>query len=133
MRRRRFGFAILVDGHSMPSVGRSEHDDPGTRRADIVPGTRGGTTCDPRVRSLVEEQLRGRGYSVVHDQPYRGGDITGSFGRPVDGLHAIQIEANRDLYLDERTLREAPDGFRRLADALTETVAALGKLDLRRS
>ncbi len=130
-RRQRFGFAILLDGHSMPSVGRAGHEDPGTRRADIVPGTRGGTTCDGRVKACVESVVRAHGYSVVHDTPYRGGDITGSFGRPGEGLHAIQIEANRDLYMDESTLREKPTGFRKLAEALMDVVGELGKLKLR--
>jgi N-formylglutamate amidohydrolase len=131
-RRRRFGFAILLDGHSMPSVGRAGHEDPGVRRADVVPGTRGGTTCDARVKDCVESVLRGRGYSVVHDTPYRGGDITGTFGHPGEGLHSIQIEVNRDLYMDEATLRERPDGFRRLAEALVDVVRELGSIDLRR-
>jgi N-formylglutamate deformylase len=100
-KRERFGWAVLVAAHSMPSTSR----DGSSRRADVVPGTRGRTTADPRVIDAVERHFRAAGLSVRHDDPYRGGWTTGHYGRPERGIHAIQIELNRALYVDEPTSR----------------------------
>ena len=129
--RARFGFAIMVAGHSMPSVGRSGHVDSGVRRADIVPGTRGRSTADPRVIDLVDAHFRAAGLTVRHDDPYRGGWSTGHYGRPSDGWHAIQIEVNRALYMNETTGEVTPDALARMQTLLSELVAKLGTLSLR--
>jgi N-formylglutamate amidohydrolase len=126
-KRERFGFAILVAAHSMPSMSR----DGRTRRADVVPGTRGRSSADPKVIDLVDRYFRAAGLTVRHDHPYRGGYTTGNYGRPEQGVHAIQIEINRALYLDEATCRpkDAQLGWlRTLAGGLIEQ---LGALDLR--
>jgi N-formylglutamate amidohydrolase len=127
----RFGFAVLVAVHSMPSVGRGGQLDRGVRRADIVPGTRGRTTCDGRVIDLVDAHFRAAGLSVRHDDPYRGGYTTGHYGRPDRGRHAIQIEINRALYVNEATGEPKPDDFERLQRLLLELFERLGRLDLR--
>jgi N-formylglutamate amidohydrolase len=129
--RSRHGFAILVAGHSMPSVGRSGHTDPGVRRADIVPGTRGRTTADARVIDLVDAHFRGAGLSVRHDDPYKGGWTTGYYGRPAEGWHAIQIELNRALYVDEETGEPKRGDFERLQTLLEQLLDKLATLDLR--
>ena len=128
--RARFGHAILLAGHSMPSRGRSLHIDAGDRRADIVPGTQGRTTADARVIDLVSEHFKQAGLSVRHDDPYKGGFATTHYGRPHDGLHAIQIEINRALYVDEDTFERRPKDFARLQVLLDELVVKLGKLEL---
>ncbi len=128
--RARFGFAILVDGHSMPSVGRAGHTDPGRSRADVVPGDRDGTSCSPRLSALVGEHFRGAGFSVTFNQPYKGGFITTHHGRPHEGLHAIQIELRRDLYMNEATFERVPDGFARLRATLDELLRKLDGLRL---
>lgn len=110
-----FGFAVLVDGHSMPSVGRAQHRDPGRARADVVPGDRDGTSCSPALSGLVGEHFRSRGYSVAFNEPYKGGFITTHHGRPAEAVHAIQIELRRDLYMNESTFTLLPDGFTRLS------------------
>ena len=120
-----FGFAILVDGHSMPSVGRSGHKDPGRPRAEVVPGDRDGTSCSPRLSRLVEGHFRDRGFTVAFNDPYKGGFITAHHGRPHDDVHAIQIELRRDLYMDEATFAPLPDGVARLKQALRELLTAL--------
>ena len=83
--RTRFGFAILVDGHSMPSTGRTGHRDPGRRRADVVPGDRDGTSCAPSLSRHVGDFFRARGHSVAFNDPYKGGYITRHHGRPAPG------------------------------------------------
>lgn len=123
--RAQFGFAILVDGHSMPSVGRQGHTDPARERAAVVPGDRDGTSCSPALSARVGAHFRDAGYRVAFNQPYKGGFITRRHGRPSDGVHAIQIELRRDLYMDEASFTPRPAGFRRLADTLTALLAEL--------
>ena len=129
--RERFGFAIMVAGHSMPSIGRSGHSDSGVRRADIVPGTRGRTTADARLIDLADSHFRAAGLTVRHDDPYRGGWSTGHYGRPVEGWHAIQIEVNRALYMNETTGETLAEPMARMRTLLRELLAKIGKLTLR--
>jgi N-formylglutamate amidohydrolase len=125
--RARFGFAVLLDGHSMPSVGRTGHKDPGRSRADVVPGDRDGTSCSPLLSCLVDEHFRSRGFSVAFNEPYKGGFITTHHGRPGDDIHAIQIELRRDLYMTEATFTPKPEGMQRLQGTLRELLAALDR------
>jgi N-formylglutamate deformylase len=130
--RARFGFAVLLAAHSMPSQGRSLHVDAGLFRADVVPGTQGRTTAAPEVIDLVDAHFRAAGLSVRHDDPYKGGFSTVHYGRPRERWHAIQVELNRALYVDEDTgvLRDAD--FARLQSLLDALVEKLGRLDLSR-
>lgn len=128
-RRREHGFAILLCGHTMPSRGRDGHDDAGTERADVVPGTRGRTTAARAVIDLVERLAREAGFRVVHDEPYRGGFSTGFYGRPNARIHAIQIELARRLYMNERTLEPISERFETLRKFCRNVVGALGRLD----
>ena len=129
--RAQFGFAFLLAGHSMPSRGRSLHTDAGIRRADVVPGTRGRTTADARVIDLVDAHFRSAGLSVRHDDPYKGGFSTTHYGRPDLRVHAVQVELNRALYVDESTFQRREGDFQKLQTVLDGLVAKLGKLDLR--
>ncbi len=128
--RERFGWAILVAGHSMPSIGRLAHANPGSLRADVVPGTRGRTTADARVIDLVDAHFRQAGLSVKHDDPYRGGFTTGHYGRPQEGWHAIQIEINRGLYVHEATGEPRHGDFERIQAILDDLVDKLVQLTL---
>lgn len=128
--RAQFGFAILVDGHSMPSMGKQGHKDPGRRRADVVPGDREGTSCSPVLSRHVGDFFRARGFSVAFNDPYKGGFITTHHGQPASGIHAIQIELSRDLYMDESTYAPRPEGFARLQLALAELLTSLSTLQL---
>ena len=96
---RDFGAAVLVDCHSMPSTAGAKDERP---RADIVIGDRYGTSCVAAVAETIDAALSGRGYVVGRNKPYAGGFITEHYGNPAVGLHAIQLEINRALYMDER-------------------------------
>lgn len=129
--RAQFGFAVLLAGHSMPSRGRSLHSDAGIRRADVVPGTRGRTTADARLIDLVDAHFRAAGLTVRHDDPYKGGFATTHYGRPDLRVHAIQIELNRALYVDETTFQKRTGDFERLQKLLDALVVKLGTADIR--
>jgi N-formylglutamate deformylase len=129
--RAKFGHAILVDGHSMPSVGRQGHADPGRPRADVVPGDRLGTSCAASLSRLVGEHFRSRGFAVTFNDPYRGGFITTHHGRPASGIHAIQIEMRRDLYMDEATFTRLPEKMARVREAVSALVETLEGFDPR--
>ena len=94
-----FGTVILVDCHSMPSIGVSR-DEP--RRPDIVIGDRYGTSCASLLPDIVEDIMSGLGYSIGRNKPYAGGFITEHYGNPASGLHTVQLELNRAIYMDER-------------------------------
>lgn len=130
-RRRAFGYAILVDGHSMPSVGRVGHADTAVRRADIVPGDVRGRSCSRVLSEAVGAHFREAGFEVKPNDPYMGGYITRHHGRPASGVHAIQIEVNRDLYMDEEACTFDEARAARLVPALEELLARLVHLDPR--
>lgn len=118
---RQFGYALLVDCHSMPSVTGRTGD---AGMPDIVLGDRYGMSAAGPLMDRLEAALRRREYRVVRNRPYAGGYITEHYGEPATGRHAIQIEINRALYMDEATLTPH-DGFARLSRDL---VAAVGEL-----
>jgi N-formylglutamate amidohydrolase len=118
--REQFGCAVLIDCHSMPSSAR------GPQAPDIVLGDRYGASCHASVTALAEACLRRMGYRVARNAPFAGGHTTQLYGRPGQRAHALQIEINRALYLDETTL-ERTSGFSRMrADMgrLAETLSA---------
>lgn len=96
--RRNFGVAVLVDCHSMPSSRVTRET---RRRPDFVLGDRYGTSCHPAITDIAQETLQRLGYSVARNKPYAGGYITETYGAPMSGAHALQIEVNRALYMDE--------------------------------
>ncbi len=107
--QRTFDECILIDCHSMPSVGGPMENDAGRRRqVDFVLGDAHGRSCSRALTVMVEETLRGMGYTVVRNAPYSGGFITRNYGRPANGVHALQIEINRGLYMDEPSYSRAP-------------------------
>jgi len=123
-----FGQAILIDCHSMPSVGGPTDEDRGVDRPDIVLGDRYGTSCAPGLTEETERILTRLGYSVTRNNPYAGGFNTEHYGQPQRGLHALQIEINRALYMDEQRL-ERSRGFNRLKRDMMAFVAELSKQD----
>ncbi|MGI9423001.1 MAG: N-formylglutamate amidohydrolase [Hyphomicrobiaceae bacterium] len=104
--RDRFGYAVLIDCHSMPS---SSTNYPASARPDFVIGDRFGTSCDVRVTRALRDILTAAGHQVQLNRPYAGGFITEYYGQPKHCVHAVQIEVNRGLYLDEISLERAPD------------------------
>lgn len=103
--RARYGSALVIDCHSMPSIGGSIDQDSGKIRADIVLGDCFGRSTVPVVVATAERTLKSLGYRVFRNAPYAGGFITQHYGRPREGLNALQIELNRALYMDENTVR----------------------------
>ncbi|MBL8743541.1 MAG: N-formylglutamate amidohydrolase, partial [Myxococcales bacterium] len=128
-KRKKFGAAILLCAHSMPSQGRRGHVDVGVGRADVVPGTRGRTSAGALVIDTVDQAARDLGFSVKHDDPYKGGFSTGHYGRPAEGVHAIQVELARRLYMDEDELCPVSPGFERTQALAEALVTTLGKID----
>ena len=118
------GAAVLIDCHSMPSAAGSKDERP---RADVVLGDRYGTSCVAAVVETIEATLRAQGYSVSRNKPYAGGFITEHYGNPAAGLHSIQIEINRALYMDERRYERSP-AFDRLAGHICLLADRLGEI-----
>jgi N-formylglutamate amidohydrolase len=121
-----FGAVWHVNCHSMPAVGDSRADDPGRERADFVLGDRDGTTCEPEFTALVADTVRGMGYSVAVNDPYKGVEIVRRHGNPAANRHSLQVEVKRTLYMDEVTLLPN-DGYARLERDLGRLVAALAE------
>ncbi|MFN7177838.1 MAG: N-formylglutamate amidohydrolase, partial [Thermaurantiacus sp.] len=111
-----FGSCVLIDCHSMPSAS--------ARGADIVLGDRFGASCAPEITARAERLFRAEGFKVVRNRPYAGGFTTEYYGRPAENRHALQIEVNRALYMEERTL-ERSDGFDRLQVRLNRFMEGL--------
>jgi N-formylglutamate amidohydrolase len=123
-----FGVAILIDWHSMPSAAALVDGPRGRKPCDFVLGDRYGSACAPAIAAAVEHELQARGYDVHRNAPYAGGFTTEHYGRPAEGVHALQIEINRALYLDERRLTRH-GGYERLARDLEKVVEALTSAD----
>lgn len=123
--RRQFGACVLIDCHSMPSVGGPMERDAGRERVDFVLGDCFASSCAAHVVERVECILTDMGYAVARNTPYSGGFVTQHYGRPGDGIHALQIEVNRGLYMDERAI-ERSAGFERLRQDLTRLIRELG-------
>jgi N-formylglutamate amidohydrolase len=120
-----FGVAVLIDCHSMPRLGRyGERATP-----DVVLGDRYGTTCAPGLIDLVETVFVAAGLRVARNRPYAGGFCTRSYGRPQHGVHALQIEISRHLYMNEATL-EKNSGFETMRVVLEGLIHTLVGLDL---
>lgn len=115
------GFAVLIDCHSMPAsvrVGEARF------RPDFIIGDRFGVSASADLSEAAITLLRGMGYKVAHNKPYAGGFITEHYGRPGKNLHALQIEVNRGLYMNERTFARSA-GFEPLARDLGRFCADL--------
>lgn len=121
--RARFGACLLIDCHSMPA-----HPAHGSNQPDFVLGDAHATACMPRATRLVEETLTGMGYRVRRNDPYAGGYVTRHYGRPRDGVHALQIEVARALYMDETRVERAP-GIGPLTRDMRRLIATLAAAD----
>jgi N-formylglutamate deformylase len=125
---RKFGGVWLVNCHSMPARGsKMSSDGPNAVRADFVLGDRDGTTCAPEMTDFVARLLQGRGYSVKINDPYKGVEIVRRHGRPAEQRHALQIEVNRALYMNEKTLAKN-EHYASLKADLTRLIEGLAGL-----
>ena len=116
--RAQFGVAVLLDCHSMPSAAAVP---------DIVLGDRYGLSATPAVTRAAESAFEAQGFRVVRNVPYAGGYTTQLHGRPARGLHALQVEVNRGLYLDEERI-EASSGFACVAARIARALQDLSNL-----
>lgn len=124
----RYGYCILLDCHSMPSAGAdATHAAGGHGRVDFVLGDCFGSACAPQLTRSADAMLSHLGYRCVRNTPYAGGFTTRHYGAPQQGVHALQIEINRRLYMDEET-HVRHEGFGKLQSDLTRVIAALAAL-----
>src|SRR5271154_394967 len=120
-----FGAVWHINCHSMPALsGRISEEAPGKPRADFVLGDRDGTTCEPGFTALVATTLRDMGYEVKVNDPYKGVELVRAFSDPAANRHSLQIEANRKLYMDERT-RQKSAGFAKFKADIDRMLAAV--------
>ncbi|HXV30343.1 MAG TPA: N-formylglutamate amidohydrolase [Sinorhizobium sp.] len=118
-----FGMAVLIDCHSMPG---NVHLPGSVRRPDFIIGDRYGTSAAAELSRIAVELLEQLGYAVTRNKPYAGGFITEHYGNPASGLHTVQLELNRAIYMDERRRERSPRfaqvvaDFAALADALAQ-------------
>lgn len=120
--RNRFGHAILIDLHSMPSIpiGQPGHG------ARIIVGDRFGETASDWLIDLVVVSAERLNEPVARNQPYAGGHIIRTHGRPADAIHAVQIEIDRSLYMTPERLPDA-GGIAQLTRWFSDLVADLGQ------
>jgi N-formylglutamate amidohydrolase len=124
--RSRFGCCLLIDCHSMPSSGPSSGSGGEYPGIDIVLGDCHGSSCAPALVAAAESALKHSGFRVSRNQPYAGGYTTQHYGQPALGIHALQIEINRRLYMDETSYRRLP-GFADLKNRLGLLIADLAQ------
>ena len=116
-----FGKVLLIDCHSMPGFNSM-----GSRRSDIILGDRFGKSCSSEIVMLIEKLFQGLGYSVSRNYPYAGGFVTKHYGKPYESANALQIEINRDLYLNPITMDKKP-GFTALAKNISLIINSIIK------
>jgi N-formylglutamate amidohydrolase len=120
----KFGAYLLIDCHSMPSIGGPMDDDPGRQRIDFVLGDGYGTSCNPAVTHHAEATLKDLGFVVTRNNPYAGGFTTRHYGYPAQNQHTLQIEINRVLYMDERAITPGP-GFQPLIAKVNQLIEGM--------
>lgn len=123
------GCCLLLDCHSMPSLGGLSEREGGMLRVDFVLGDCFGSSCAPLVTQTADRCLAEMGYRVLHNTPYAGGFTTRHYGNPPHGVHVLQVEVNRRLYMDEAT-HVRHDGFGRLQSHLGTLLARLAGIPL---
>jgi N-formylglutamate deformylase len=118
--REKFGACVVLDCHSMPSAPAPR----GAALPDVVLGDVHGTSCAPQITAFVDRKLSQLGLRLRRNDPYAGGYITRHYGRPREGVHVLQVEFSRALYMDEAALQKTPP-FDDLAAKLSLFLAAM--------
>ncbi len=123
--RARFGQVVLCDMHSMPHEALCAHG----ARPEVVLGDRYGAACAPEMLDRIETVFRRAGLRVTRNAPFAGAYVAQHYGRPSAGMHAVQIEIDRGLYLDEARVAPGPNfaAFRALMRGIVADLAALGE------
>ncbi|HKX07134.1 MAG TPA: N-formylglutamate amidohydrolase [Stellaceae bacterium] len=128
--RESFAGYLLIDCHSMPSTAGPGEREFKRSGVDIVLGDCHGTSCHPVIMETAQRILTAKGYRVVRNAPYAGGFTTSHYGAPQGGRHAIQIEINRALYMDERSIERKPF-LGRMTEDMSDLMSALAALQPR--
>ncbi|NQU61483.1 MAG: N-formylglutamate amidohydrolase, partial [Rhodospirillales bacterium] len=123
----RFGGCFLVDCHSMPSNAGNPGGKPGLN-VDVVLGDCHGTACHGAITDFAEKAFEDLGFRVARNKPYAGGFTTRHYGRPKDGVHVLQVEINRALYMDEKRVKRT-DGLAVLRQRIGRLIEALVAID----
>lgn len=128
-----FGRAILLDLHSMPHEAIENTGRTRTPFPDIVLGDRFGAACDGEITDQVEEAFRAAGFRVARNTPFAGAYVTQRYGRPSRNQHALQIEIDRSLYMDEASIcpNENFNAVQRGLMSVVKAIAAIGRDDQR--
>lgn len=124
-----FGEAILIDCHSMPHEALENVGPPGSARPDVVLGDRFGATAAASIVEQVEAAFASAGLRVARNMPFAGAFITQHYGRPSRQQHALQVEIDRALYMNEQTLEPSADfdAFHKLLDGVIAEVTDIGR------
>ena len=124
-----FGQAILVDCHSMPHEAMDNFAKPGMRRPEVVIGDRFGASASGAIVDRIEASFSAAGLHVVRNTPFAGAYIAQHYGRPAKGRHALQIEIDRSLYMNEQLIRPngSFDAFRRTLKTVIAEIAEIGR------
>lgn len=125
------GQAVLIDCHSMPHEAVDSVSRGGSRRPDVVLGDRFGAAAAPEIVDAVEAAFTAEGFAVARNAPFAGAYITQAYGRPASGRHAVQVEIDRALYMDERRIVPTK-GFREVEAALQRVIARLVQIGAQR-
>lgn len=122
------GRAILIDCHSMPHEALDSLVRSGAKRPDVVLGDRFGASAEPDIVEEIEAAFASAGLRVVRNTPFAGAYITQHYGRPSRKQHAVQIEIDRSLYMDERRIEPRPDfaAFQNLLTGVIRDLVAIG-------
>ncbi|MCF6444881.1 N-formylglutamate amidohydrolase [Nereida sp. MMG025] len=128
----RFGESILLDCHSMPHEAIAANTSADKKRPDIVIGDRFGASASTEIVERVEAAFANAGFAVARNTPFAGAYITQAYGRPMQGYHAVQIEIDRALYMDEAAIRPRADfhAFRRLITGVLADLVEIGQQGL---
>lgn len=122
--RAAFGSAVLIDCHSMPHEAIEAHSRPGQPRPDVVLGDRFGVAAGQEVMDCVQAAFEASGLRVVRNAPFAGAYVAQAYGRPARGVHVVQVEIDRSLYMDEVRIEPLP-GFGAFRDLIGGVVAEL--------
>jgi N-formylglutamate amidohydrolase len=124
-----FGQAILIDCHSMPHSATANMVVRGGGQPDIVLGDRFGASCAREITDQIEQIFVSQGFSVSRNVPFAGAYIVQNYGRPSLGRHAIQIEIDRSLYMDEQQVAKSDEyhAFKERLRAVVQQLAVLGE------
>ncbi len=127
----RFGQAVLVDCHSMPHEAMNGISRGGMKRPDVVLGDRFGAAADGEIMDRIEAAFVGAGFVVTRNAPFAGAYITQAYGRPARRQHAVQVEIDRSIYMNEQKI-ERSAAFHEIRARLRDVIADIASIGRKR-